>query len=240
MNNILRNDGRAFDQMRPLKITPHASRFAEGSCWVEYGLTKLLITASCEENVPPFLKKSGRGWLTAEYGMLPRSTDKRLDRARTLEDGRVKEIQRLIGRSLRAALDFTAMGERQIKIDCDVIEADGGTRTAAITGGWVALHLACQHMVKAELVHKLPIKHQIMAVSVGIIAQQPMLDLNYAEDSRADTDANFVMTADGRLIEVQAGAEQEPFSIDEMNRLINLAQGAKSLICAEQSRAISA
>ncbi len=241
MNQVkfIRNDGRNHQQTRKITITPHVSQFAEGSCMIQVGKTKLLITASLDESVPPFLKKSGRGWVTAEYGMLPRATDRRIERARNLEDGRVKEIQRLIGRSLRAAVDFQAMGERQIKIDCDVIDADGGTRTAAITGAWVALHLAFQHMVKIGLINSIPLKSHVIGISTGIYQGQVICDLCYQEDSQCQVDANIVLTEQGKIIEVAASAEGEPFEESQLRTMISLAKATIKKITKIQNQAIA-
>ena len=209
----MRPSGRTPDQMRELRYEPGFTRHAEGSCLVSFGDTRVLVTASVEEKVPPFLRNKGQGWVTAEYGMLPRATHTRGNReaAKGKQSGRTQEIQRLIGRSLRAVVDLPKLGERQIIVDCDVIQADGGTRTAAITGGYVALHLAFQHMLRLRAVAAIPLVDQVAAISCGIYQGTPVLDLDYAEDSEADTDANFVMTGDGRIIEVQGTAEKTPF-----------------------------
>jgi ribonuclease PH len=221
-----RPSGRAVDQLRQVTLTPGFSKYAEGSCLVKFGDTHVLCTASVEDKVPPFLRNSGAGWITAEYGMLPRSTHTRSDReaARGKQSGRTQEIQRLIGRSLRAVTDLKAMGERQVKIDCDVIQADGGTRTAAITGSYVALHLAFRKMVEARQIPALPLRDSVAAISCGIHKGVAVLDLDYAEDSEADADANFVLTATGKLVEIQATAEEAPFAEDQFAELLKLAR----------------
>jgi len=204
---------------------------------VEFGDTRVLCTASVEERVPPFLRDTGKGWVTAEYGMLPRATNTRTDReaARGKQSGRTQEIQRLIGRALRAAIDMPLMGERTIMVDCDVLQADGGTRTASITGGFVALHLALQKAMERNLLRVLPIKHFVSAVSVGIVQGQPRLDLNYLEDFAAQTDMNCVLAEDGRFIEIQGTAEQEPFKQEEMDQMLKLAiKGAAELVEAQK------
>ena len=228
----MRPSGRAADQMRAVVLEPGFAKHAEGSCFVRFGDTHVLCTASLDERVPPFLKGSGKGWVTAEYGMLPRSTNTRTDReaARGKQSGRTQEIQRLIGRSLRAVTDLGKLGERQIKIDCDVIQADGGTRTAAITGSYVALYQCLQHMKRLKMFSAIPMTDSVAAVSCGIVAGQTVLDLDYAEDSGAETDANFVLTGAAKLIEVQATAEGAPFAEAELLRLLELArQGAGQL-----------
>ena len=214
MTSSQRHQGRAADALRPISLAIDVNKHAEGSCLASFGDTRVLCTASIEEQVPPFLRNSGRGWVTAEYGMLPRSTNTRTDReaARGKQSGRTLEIQRLIGRSLRAVTDLTGFGERSIRVDCDVLQADGGTRTAAITGGYVALHLAMQHMLDLSAIKRLPFSDQVAAISCGLVGGTALLDLDYAEDSGAQADANFVMTGRGGLVEVQATAEQEPFS----------------------------
>jgi len=221
-----RPSGRAIDQLRQVTLTPGFSKYAEGSCLVKFGDTHVLCTASVEDKVPPFLRNSGAGWITAEYGMLPRSTHTRSDReaARGKQSGRTQEIQRLIGRSLRAVTDLKAMGERQVKIDCDVIQADGGTRTAAITGSYVALHLAFRKMVEARQIPALPLRDSVAAISCGIHKGVAVLDLDYAEDSEADADANFVLTATGKLVEIQATAEEAPFAEEQFAELLKLAR----------------
>ena len=232
MSKIVRPGERAADALRAVRITRGYTMHAEGSVLIEFGHTKVLCTASVEEKVPPHQKGSGEGWVTAEYGMLPRSTNTRTDReaARGKQSGRTQEIQRLIGRSLRAVTDLGKLGERQIKIDCDVIQADGGTRTAAITGSYVALYQCLQHMKRLKMFQAIPMTDSVAAVSCGIVAGQPVLDLDYAEDSGAETDANFVLTGAAKLIEVQATAEGAPFAEAELLRLLELArQGAGQL-----------
>ena len=229
----MRPSGRTIDQIRPISIEIKATKHAEGSCFIKCGDTHLICTASVEENVPPFLRKSGLGWVTAEYGMLPRSTSVRMRResGNGKQTGRTVEIQRLIGRSLRAVVDRVVLGERQITVDCDVLQADGGTRCAAITGGWVALRLAINHLLKTNVIKSDPIKHHVAAISCGIYAGTPIVDLDYLEDSDADVDANFVMSSDMKLIEIQGSAEGSRFTRDEFNTMINLAEiGIKSIM----------
>jgi ribonuclease PH len=235
-----RNDGRAADALRPLTITRHYTCHAEGSVLVEFGHTKVLCTASVEERVPPFLKGKGQGWVTAEYGMLPRSTHTRTDReaAKGKQSGRTQEIQRLIGRSLRAVTDLAALGERQVTLDCDVLQADGGTRCAAITGACVALHDALSGLVAAGRLPVHPMRDFIAAVSVGIVAGQPVLDLNYEEDSNCDTDMNVVMTGAGGMVELQGTAEGAPFTRAELDALLALAQKGVNEIVAAQKAAV--
>ncbi|MBI5024796.1 MAG: ribonuclease PH [Candidatus Omnitrophica bacterium] len=226
-----RVDGRNPDQLRKIKITKNFVKHAEGSCLIECGLTRVICTASVEESVPPFLKGKGTGWVTAEYGMLPRSTDTRMRREKTLTSGRTLEIQRLIGRSLRGVIDLKQLGERTVKIDCDVIQADGGTRTASITGGFIALALALDKIKKQNLIDRAPLTDYVAAVSAGIYKGQPLLDLNYEEDSCADMDMNVVMVGSGKFVEVQGTAERAPFSRQQMDKLLNLAaQGIRELI----------
>jgi ribonuclease PH len=236
----MRPSGRTADQLRPVSLEPGVSRHAEGSCLARFGDTHVLCTASVEEKVPPFLRNSGKGWITAEYGMLPRSTHTRTDReaARGKQSGRTLEIQRLIGRSLRACVDLGALGERQVKIDCDVLQADGGTRTAAITGAWVALHQAVARMRKAGQLARSPLVGQVAAVSCGIFAGVPVLDLDYDEDSKADADANFVLASDGRIIEVQGTAEGAPFSQEDFLALMALARDGIGRLMALQRAAV--
>lgn len=232
----MRPSGRDVDAMRPISIETGVTKHAEGSCLIKVGDTHVLCTASLETRVPPFLKNSGLGWVTAEYGMLPRSTGSRMRREATAgkQGGRTVEIQRLIGRSLRAGVDRVALGERQITVDCDVIQADGGTRCAAITGGWVALRLAVNKLMKTGEVISDPLVDPVAAVSCGIYAGQPVLDLDYPEDSEAGVDGNFVMTGSGRLIEVQLSAEGSTFSRDEMSTLLDLAdKGVAELVAAQ-------
>lgn len=221
-----RPSGRSPEQLRPIHITRHYTKHAEGSVLVEFGDTKVICTASAQAGVPPFLRGQGKGWLTAEYGMLPRSTGTRMDReaARGKQTGRTVEIQRLIGRSLRAAVDLGTLGENTIHIDCDVIQADGGTRTAAITGAWVALADAVDYLRENKLVSGEPLKRTIASVSVGIYQGVPVLDLDYPEDSSADTDMNVVMADDGGIIEIQGTAEAEPFSETEFHSMLALAR----------------
>ena len=220
-----RPSGRKPDELRAVRITRGYTRNPEGSVLVEFGDTRVLCTASVEERVPPFLKESGRGWVTAEYGMLPRATNTRGDReaARGKQSGRTQEIQRLIGRSLRAVVDTAVLGPRSIQIDCDVLQADGGTRTASITGSFVALHDAITWLQNKGLIQKTPIKDFVAAVSVGMHGGMPVLDLDYPEDSASGTDMNVVMTGAGRFVEVQGTAEGEPFTSEEMAKLVALA-----------------
>lgn len=237
---FVRPSGRTDDVMRQVSITPRAARHAEGSCLIKFGLTEVLCTASIEARVPPFLRNTGSGWVTAEYGMLPRATHTRGDReaAKGKQSGRTQEIQRLIGRSLRAVVDLKAMGEMSITLDCDVLTADGGTRCASVTGAWVALHLAFQHCVKMNVLKAVPLKDQVAAVSCGIWQGTPVLDLDYAEDSKAETDGNFIMTGSGGLVEVQATAEGAPFSEAELLRLLGLARVGTGALFALQKAAI--
>ena len=234
----MRPSGRAPDQLRKLAFTRRYTRHAEGSVLIECGDTRVICTASIEEKVPPFLKGQGQGWLTAEYGMLPRSTNTRSDReaARGKQSGRTQEIQRLIGRSLRAVTDLQKLGERTIQIDCDVIQADGGTRTASISGAYVALQDAVAHLLKAGLLAESPLRDAVAAVSVGIYRGVPVLDLDYPEDSQCDTDMNVVMTGSGGLVEVQGTAEGAPFSRSEMDAMLALAgRGIGQLIEAQKA-----
>lgn len=221
-----RPSGRAADALRPVRLTRHYTKHAEGSVLVEFGDTKVICTASIEEKVPGFLKGKGQGWMTAEYGMLPRSTHSRMDReaAKGKQSGRTQEIQRLIGRSLRAAFDLNAFGERTLHLDCDVIQADGGTRTAAITGAMVAAYDAFSKLVDAKVVPAIPLKHFVAAISVGVFQGMPVLDLDYVEDSDCDTDMNVVMTDEGHFVEVQGTAEGVAFDRQAMNRLLDLAE----------------
>lgn len=236
----MRPSGRDLNAMRPISIETGVTRHAEGSCLIRCGDTHVLCTATLEERVPPFLKNSGLGWVTAEYGMLPRATNTRMRReAKNGQSGRTQEIQRLIGRSLRAGVDRVALGERQITIDCDVIQADGGTRCASITGGWVALKLAVQKLMKAGDVISDPLTDHIAAVSCGIYAGQPVLDLDYPEDSEAGVDGNFVLTGSGRMVEVQMSAEGATFSRDEMGEMLDLAEKGIAELVAAQKAAVS-
>ena len=234
----MRPSGRSMDEMRQISIETGISLHAEGSCMISCGNTKVLCTASLEERVPPWLRNSGLGWVTAEYGMLPRATTSRNRREATAgkQSGRTQEIQRLIGRSLRAGIDRVALGERQITIDCDVIQADGGTRCASITGGWVALRLAVNKLMAAGDIKSDPITAHVAAVSCGIFGGQPILDLDYPEDSEAGTDANFVMTDQLRMIEIQGSAEGATFSRDDLNTLLDLAEkGVSELVTAQKA-----
>ena len=222
----MRPSGRAPDQLRKISLEPGFSRHAEGSCLVKFGDTHVLCTASVDERVPPWMRNSGKGWVTAEYGMLPRSTHTRTDReaARGKQSGRTQEIQRLIGRALRAVVDLPAMGERQINMDCDVLQADGGTRTASITGAWVALHFAFDRLIKEGKLSANPMTGQVAAVSCGLFEGTAVLDLDYPEDSKAQADANFVLTGDGGIVEVQGTAEDKPFSEPQFMELLVLAK----------------
>ncbi len=233
----MRPSGRDLDTMRTITIETGVTKYAEGSCMIKCGETHVLCTATVEDRVPPFMRNSGLGWVTAEYGMLPRATHTRMRReAKNGQSGRTQEIQRLIGRSLRAGVDRVAMGERQISIDCDVIQADGGTRCASITGGWVALRLAVNALMKAGDIVTDPLTDHVAAVSCGIYAGQPVLDLDYLEDSDAGTDANFVMTGAGGLVEIQGSAEGATFSRGEFNTLMDLAEkGVAELVAAQKA-----
>lgn len=236
----MRPSGRTPLELRPLSIEVGYAKHAEGSAFIRLGDTHVLCTVSVEERVPPFLKGTGKGWVTAEYGMLPRSTHNRMDReaARGKQSGRTNEIQRLIGRSLRAVVDLEALGERQLRVDCDVIQADGGTRTAAITGSYVALHSALAKMVEAGVLAKLPLHDQVAAVSCGLYKGTPVLDLDYLEDSDAQADANFVLTAKGGIVEVQATAEESPYTQDELMALLDLARKGVDALILEQRRVL--
>ena len=240
MTSPNRRDGRAADALREIRLETDVNRHAEGSCLAHFGDTHVLCTASIEDSVPHFLRNSGRGWVTAEYGMLPRSTHSRSDReaARGKQGGRTLEIQRLIGRSLRAVTDMSGFGERSIRIDCDVLQADGGTRTAAITGGYVALHLALQHMCDLQAIEALPLSDQVAAISCGLKDGLALLDLDYDEDSTAQADANFVMTGTGGLVEVQATAEQDPFSRAQLDELMVLAEAGIARLVEAQRAAL--
>jgi ribonuclease PH len=238
----MRPSGRKTDQMRKVSFERNFSKHAEGSCLVRFGDTHVLCTASLEEKPPAWLRNSGKGWVTAEYGMLPRATGDRMRReaAAGKQGGRTQEIQRLIGRSLRAVVDLTALGEKQVTIDCDVIQADGGTRTAAITGGWIALHdclkwMEARSMVKLDKV----LKDHVAAISCGIFANQPVIDLDYLEDSAAETDANFVLTGTGGIVEIQGTAEGAPFSEEEFLSLLKLAKAGTEELVAMQKQAIA-
>ena len=242
MSNFLRGDGRAHDALRPISIQRGFTRHAEGSVLVSFGHTQVLCTASVEEKVPPHKRGSGEGWVTAEYGMLPRATHTRGDReaARGKQSGRTQEIQRLIGRSLRCVFDLAALGERSILIDCDVLQADGGTRTAAITGAWVAAHDAVSWLLAQGKLSASPIKSGLAAISVGIVGSVPLLDLDYSEDAGCDTDMNVVMTAAGGFVELQGTAEGAAFSRAEMDALLALAGKGIAELVAAQLAAIAA
>jgi ribonuclease PH len=237
----MRPSGRQPDALRAVSIEPGFAKYAEGSCLVRFGDTHVLCTASVEERVPPFLRNTGRGWVTAEYGMLPRSTHTRTDReaAKGKQSGRTQEIQRLIGRSLRAVSNLEGFGERQVKIDCDVLQADGGTRTASITGAWVALYQAFSRMVARGEMAKIPLTAQVAAISCGIYQGVPVLDLDYPEDSTAIADANFVLTDQGGIIEIQGTAEQHPFSEAEFMQLLTLAKKGIGELAALQRAAVA-
>lgn len=238
----MRPSGRNPEQLREIRFTCNYTKHAEGSVLVEFGDTRVLCTASVDNNVPRFLKGKGEGWVTAEYGMLPRSTHSRMDReaGRGKQGGRTLEIQRLIGRSLRAAIDLKALGENTITIDCDVIQADGGTRTASITGGFVALNLAIQHLLKHGKIKKNPLHGFVASVSVGIFNGVPVLDLDYAEDSNAETDMNVVMNEAGAFIEVQGTAEGHAFRKDELNAMLALAEQGINDLISQQRQALAA
>lgn len=236
----MRPSGRDVSEMRPISIETGVTRHAEGSCLIRCGDTHVLCTASVDERVPPWMRNSGLGWVTAEYGMLPRATHTRMRReAKNGQSGRTQEIQRLIGRSLRACVDRPALGERQITVDCDVIQADGGTRCAAITGGWVALRIAVDKLVKAGDVISDPLIDHVAAVSCGIYAGQPILDLDYTEDSEAGVDGNFVLTGGGKLIEVQMSAEGQTFTREQLDSLLNLADKGVSELVQAQTAALA-
>ena len=233
----MRPSGRTIDQIRPISIEIDITKHAEGSCLIKCGDTHVICTASVEENVPPFLRKSGLGWVTAEYGMLPRSTGSRMRReaGSGKQSGRTLEIQRLIGRSLRSVVDRVVLGERQVTVDCDVIQADGGTRCASITGGWIALRLAVDKLIEKKIITNDPILDHVAAISCGIYAGTPLVDLDYLEDSDAGVDANFVMSSDMKLIEIQGSAEGARFTRDEFNKLMDLADnGVATLIDAQK------
>ena len=236
----MRPSNRALDEMRAVTIERNYSKHAEGSCLIKFGDTHVLCTASLEERVPPWLRGGGKGWVTAEYGMLPRSTSDRMRREVTAgkASGRTQEIQRLIGRSLRAVVDMKALGEKQISLDCDVIQADGGTRTASITGAWVALHDCIEWMRDRSLLQGTVLKDHVAAISCGIYQGEPVLDLDYPEDSDADTDANFVMSGKGGIIEIQGTAEKDPFSEEEFAAMMTLAKKGVAELTALQKAAI--
>lgn len=237
-SSVSRPSGRSENQLREISFEVNVSKHAEGSCLVKFGDTHVLCTATIEEKLPGWLKGGGLGWVTAEYGMLPRSTNQRIDReaARGKQTGRTQEIQRLIGRSLRAIVDRKKLGERQIRLDCDVIQADGGTRTASITGAYIALYEACRHLVRVGACSEIPLKDSVCAISCGIYKGTPVLDLDYDEDSSAQTDANFVLSGNGDIIEIQASAEQDPFSEEEFAALFSLAKAGCTEITAHQKK----
>ncbi len=236
----MRPSERTPTDMRAVTLETGVNRYAEGSCLVSFGHTKVLVTASLDEGVPPFLRGKGQGWVTAEYGMLPRATHTRGRReaAQGKQSGRTQEIQRLIGRSLRAVTDLKAMGEVSITLDCDVLTADGGTRCASITGAWVALHLAFRHLMKMNVIGTMPLKDQVAAVSCGIWQGTPVLDLDYEEDSKAHTDANFVLTGRGGMVEVQGTAEGEPFTETQLLDLLRLARHGTETLFRHQRAAV--
>ena len=236
----MRPSQRQADELRPIRITRHFTCHAEGSVLIEMGDTRVLCTASVEESVPPFLRGKGQGWVTAEYGMLPRSTHTRSAReaAKGKQTGRTQEIQRLIGRSLRAVIDLGALGERQITLDCDVLQADGGTRCASITGAWIALYDACAKLVAEGKLPANPIRDQVAALSVGIYQGTPVTDLDYPEDSDCDTDMNVIMTGSGGIVEIQGTAEGEPFTRAQMNQLVDMAEAGIQQLIARQKEAL--
>lgn len=238
----MRYANRLLDSLRPVSIEPGVSPYAEGSCLIKFGNTHVLCAASVDAKAPPFLRNTGLGWVTAEYGMLPRATHERTEReaAKGKQSGRTQEIQRLIGRSLRAAVDRSKLGELQIRLDCDVLQADGGTRTAAITGGYVAMALACKFLQKTGKIVESPLRGSVAAVSCGIFDGQALLDLDYSEDSHAQADANFVIAGDGGLVEIQATAEQTPFSEAQFQELLRLARKGAGELAALQRKAIGA
>jgi ribonuclease PH len=235
-----RPSGRQPAALRPVEFICNISKHAEGSCIVKFGDTHVMCTATVEETVPGWMKNTGKGWITAEYGMLPRATDKRTDReaAKGRQTGRTQEIQRLIGRALRSIVDMQKMGERQVRLDCDVLQADGGTRTAAITGSYVALYQAFQYLQTIGLLKELPFRDSVSAISCGIYNGIPVLDLDYAEDSNAETDANFVMTGKGGIVEIQGTAEREPFTESQLQELIELAKAGCTELRAAQNKAL--
>jgi len=232
-----RIDGRSPNQLRKVKVIKDYVKHAEGSCLISFGDTRVICTASVEKDVPPHLRNSGTGWVTAEYGMLPRSTNTRMQRQKIATGGRTLEIQRLIGRSLRSVVHLDKLGERTVKIDCDVIQADGGTRTAAITGSFIAMGLAFRKMKRDGLIQRIPVKDYVAAISVGVVKGQPMLDLNYDEDSQADMDMNVVMIGKGEFVEVQGTAEKHAFSKQQLDKLLGLAKaGIKRLITMQKNQ----
>lgn len=236
----MRPSGRTPDQMRDIEMTPSYSAHAEGSCFVKFGNTHVLCTASFEDRTPPWLRDTGKGWVTAEYGMLPRSTHSRMNReaAKGKQSGRTQEIQRLIGRSMRAVVDLTKLNEKQVRLDCDVIQADGGTRTASISGAYVALHQCFSWMISEGIITEMPFTDSIAAISCGIFEGAPVLDLDYPEDSAAETDANFVLTGRGGIVEIQSTAEESPFSEEEFLRLLRLARIGCDDIKSAQNKAL--
>lgn len=235
MSITTKRSGRTNDELRPVTIETGTAPYAEGSALIAFGDTRVWCTASVDERVPPWLEAANRGWVTAEYSMLPRATLTRTNRERATNSGRSQEISRLIGRSLRAGIDLKALGKRQIVVDCDVLQADGGTRTAAITGAHVALELACKHLVETKVLKSSPIITKVAAVSVGMVSGSPRLDLEYSEDAAADVDCNVVMTSRGKLVEVQGSAEGQPFSRDEMDAMLDLAgAGIEQLITLQR------
>ncbi len=235
----MRPSGRKSDEMRPVRIETGVSRHAEGSCLISVGHTKVLCTATLEEGVPGWMKGLGRGWVTAEYGMLPRATGQRMRReAKSGQSGRTQEIQRLIGRSLRAVVDLEALGERSIVVDCDVLQADGGTRCASITGGWVALKLCIEWMKARRMLKTDPLREEVAAVSCGVHGGEVVLDLDYMEDSEAETDANFVITGSGGLVEIQATAEETPFSEEQFDTMLKLARAGCAALVEKQREAV--
>ncbi|MGN7438771.1 MAG: ribonuclease PH [Alcanivorax sp.] len=238
----MRPSGRKLDELRQIEMITNYTKHAEGSCLIKCGDTHVLCNASVEERVPGWMKNSGKGWVTAEYGMLPRSTHSRMDReaARGKQSGRTQEIQRLIGRALRAVVDMEKLGERQIRIDCDVIQADGGTRTASITGGFVALSLAIEHLMNIGALEESPITDNVSAISCGVYKGNAVLDLDYVEDSDAETDANFVITGKGGICEIQGTAEQEPFTEEELMQMLALAKQGCAALTKAQDEAIKA
>jgi len=238
---LTREDGRGNSDLRDCKFLVGVNKYAEGSCLITMGHTKVHITASIEDRVPRWMLDSGNGWVTAEYGMLPRATGDRTPREASTgkQGGRTLEIQRLIGRCLRAACDTAALGQRTVTIDCDVIQADGGTRTASITGAYVALAQACKHLEKRKLIKRNPLRQQVAAISVGIVSGEVLLDLAYSEDCRAGTDMNLAMTNDGRVIEIQGTAEGDPFSMQQLNDMIATGQNGISLLFDKQREAIA-
>jgi len=236
----MRPSGRAADELRPVSLTTGVNKHAEGSCLARFGDTHVLCTASVEDRVPPFMRNSGRGWVTAEYGMLPRATHTRGDREATRgkQSGRTLEIQRLIGRSLRAVTDMSGFGERSVRIDCDVLQADGGTRTAAITGSYVALRLAFAHLAEIGAIKEIPLSDQVAAVSCGLYRGAGVLDLDYDEDSAAQADANFVLTGQGGIVEIQTTAEEEPFTRGQFDELLSLAEHGIGQLVSLQREAL--